>query len=123
VPISGKMKSFTLAALLAVSATITGCSRQDARGIADRRTDFRKFLPMRQDPVRDGLRVVKPYFRQSDRTEIMRAIERACDGSRRGSSVYDPRTGRGYYVNCNPKNRQLLNGYVPITPSQQPHSR
>ncbi len=78
---------------------------------------------MKADPARDGLKLAKPYFRQPDRAQIMRAIERACDGRRTGSSVYDPRTGAGYYVNCNPRNRQLLNGYVPVNPSEQPHSR
>lgn len=118
-----EMRSLFVSALVAISFAIVACSRQGAWGIADKRTDFRNFLPMKQDPAREGLRVVKPYFRPSERAEIVGAIERACDGRRRGSSVYDPRTGRGYYVNCNPKNRQLLNGYVPANPAQQPHSR
>jgi len=78
---------------------------------------------MKTDPAREGLKAVKPYFRGADRAQVIRAIERACDGHRRGSSVYDPRTGTGYYINCNPRNQQLLNGYVPANPSEQPHSR
>jgi hypothetical protein len=102
---------------------IVSCARQETRGIADARSDFRQFLPMKADPARDGLKPVKPYFRQSDRAGVLRAIERACDGRRRGSSVYDERTGAGYYVNCNPRNRQLLNGYVSLNRAVQPHSR
>jgi hypothetical protein len=55
--------------------------------------------------------------------QILRAIERACQSGQSGSSNQDARTGAGYYVNCNPENRHLLNGYVPINPRQQPHSR
>jgi hypothetical protein len=54
---------------------------------------------------------------------VLRAIERACTGGRRGSSIYNEKTGAGYYVNCNPRNRQLLNGYVSLTPAARPHSR
>ncbi|MFL6449324.1 MAG: hypothetical protein ACJ746_16830 [Bryobacteraceae bacterium] len=111
-----------LSVLLVVMAA-TSCGRQDARGIADSRSDFRQFVPMKSDPARDGLKAVKPYFRASDRAGVLRAIERACDGRRRGSSVYDERTGAGYYVNCNPQNRQLLNGYVPLNARVRPHSR
>lgn len=78
---------------------------------------------MKTDPARDGLKAVKPYFRASDPAGVRKAIERACDGRRRGSSVYDERTGAGYYVNCNARNRQLLNGYVSAQPRVQPHSR
>jgi hypothetical protein len=109
--------------MIVLLATVGACSRQDARGIADKRSDFRSFLPMKADPVRDGLRPVKPFFQRADRAEILRAMERACNGNRSGSSVYDPRTEAGYYVNCNPRNRQLLNGFVPLNPSEEPHSR
>ena len=113
--------------MVVLLATVAACSpreaRQEVRGIADKRSDFRNFLPMTADPARDGLKAVKPFFRQPNRTEIMQAIERACDGRRTGSSVYEPKTGAGYYVNCNPRNRQLLNGYVPVSSSVQPHSR
>jgi hypothetical protein len=102
---------------------LTSCSAGSARGIADSRTEYKQFLPMKADPAKDGLKPVKPYFRQSDRAGVLRAIERACDGRQRGSSVYDERTGAGYYVNCNPRNRQLLNGYVSAQPKVQPHSR
>ncbi len=78
---------------------------------------------MKTDPGKDGLKPVKPYFRGPDRAGVLRAIERACDGRRRGSSVYDERTGAGYYINCNPRNRQLLNGYVSAQAKVQPHSR
>ena len=91
--------------------------------MADTRSDYKQFIPMKADPARDGLKAVKPYFRSSDRAGVLRAIERACDGQRRGSSIYDQKTGAGYYVNCNPRNRQLLNGYVSLNARVQPHSR
>lgn len=93
------------------------------RGIADKRTDFSKFLPMSQDTRRDGLREVKPYFRSARREQILAAISHSCSGTKAGSSVFDATENRGYYVNCNPRNRQLLNGYIPANPRQQPHSR
>jgi hypothetical protein len=117
------MRSPVIFIMMVLLATIPACSIQPTPGVADKRSDFRSFLPMKADPGRDGLKRAKPYFRRADRGEIIRAIERACNGRRSGSSVYDPRTGAGYYVNCNPRNRQLLNGYVPANPSQQPHSR
>ena len=117
------MRLITFSALMVLFAAGEACSMQDARGIADKRSDFRQFIPMKTDPARDQLKAVKPYFRRADRVSIMQAIEHACDGRRRGSSLYDPKTGAGYYINCNPKNQQLLNGYVPINPSVQPHSR
>jgi len=100
-----------------------GCSAESQRGIADKRSDFKSFIPMQQDLTRDALRPVKPFFKRANREEILRAIERACVGAKRGSSVFEPRTGEGYYVNCNPENRQLLNGYVPANARQAPHSR
>lgn len=103
---------------------MTACSSAEGqRGVADQRSHFAQFIPMRQDPARDGLKEVRPFFNHANRTEIMRAIEHACVGDKAGSSVYDPRSGRGYYVNCNPRNRQLLNGYVPSNPRREPHSR
>src|SRR3954452_19053176 len=93
--------------LMLVVALTAACHKQAAtRGIADERTDFSSFLPMKADPARDGLKRVNPYFRRADRAQILRAIEQACQGHRSGSSHYDPRTASGYYVNCNPKNRQ-----------------
>ncbi len=93
------------------------------RGIADRRSEFQKFLPMTGDPAKDGLKEVRPYFATANRAAILRAIERACQGRRAGSSIFDPVKQAGYYVNCNPENRQLLNGFVPLNPSVRPHSR
>src|SRR4051812_29932050 len=120
--VSGRsLRRAALALLFLIAAA--SCSKHDARGIADSRSDYRGFTPMKADPARDGLRPVKPYFRGADRAGVLKAIERACDGRRRGSSVYDERTGAGYYVNCNPRNRQLLNGYVSLNPKAQPHSR
>lgn len=78
---------------------------------------------MSQNAAKDGLKEVKPFFRAARKEEIVRAIEKACVGKKAGSSVYEPRSGQGYYVNCNPRNRQLLNGYVPVNAKQQPHSR
>jgi hypothetical protein len=98
------------------------CTHTDQRGIADKRTNFERFLPMTSDPARHGLKSVRPFFRVANRAQVLRAIERACQGRQSGSSVQDPRTGAGYYVNCNPENRQLLNGYLPSNPRQQPHS-
>jgi hypothetical protein len=109
---------FTTALIL-----FSSCSAEGQRGIADGRSDFKSFAPMQQDLTRDGLKPVKPYFKRANRQEILRAIERACTGGKRGSSVFDPRTDEGYYVNCNPSNRQLLNGYVPANARQAPHSR
>jgi hypothetical protein len=101
---------------------LTACTHTDQRGIADKRTNFERFLPMNSDPARYGLKPVRPFFRVANRAQVLRAIERACQAGRSGSSVQDARTGGGYYVNCNPENRQLLNGYLPSSPRQQPHS-
>lgn len=78
---------------------------------------------MSRNPSEYGLRAVRPYFKTARRAEILRVIERACSGGKAGSSDYDPRTGAGYYVNCNPQNRQLLNGYVPADSHRRPSSR
>lgn len=102
---------------------LSACSGEGQRGIADERSDFKSFTPMKQDVTRDGLKPVKPFFKRANREEILRAIERACIGGKRGSSVFEPGTGEGYYVNCNPRNRQLLNGYIPANARQAPHSR
>lgn len=73
--------------------------------------------------------MVRPYFKTANRAEILRAIEGACRGvgedgrHKEGSSVFDSAAQTGYYVNCNPENRQLLNGYVPANPAHAPHSR
>jgi hypothetical protein len=116
-----KLSSVCFAAVLLLFAS--SCSAGNQRGIADERSHFQSFIPMKQDVSRDGLKPVKPYFKRANRQEILRAIERACTGEKRGSSVFDPRTGEGYYVNCNPRNRQLLNGYIPVNARQMPHSR
>ena len=102
---------------------VSACSAGGQRGVADKRSDFKNFIPMQQEPERDGLKAVKPFFKRANQQEIVRAIERACVGEKRGSSVFEPRTGEGYYVNCNPRNRQLLNGYIPANARQAPHSR
>ena len=84
---------------------------------------------MTGDPARDGLKPVRPFFRTANRAEILRAIEKACSGvgengrRKEGSSAFNPGTGAGFYVNCNPENRQLLNGYVPANSAHPPHSR
>lgn len=117
------MRSLTVLLMLLLVLTACSISRRAQRGIADRRSDFRSFLPMEQDPSRDGLKPVRPYFQRANRNEILAAIDRACVGGKSGSSVYEPRTQQGYYVNCNPRNRQLLNGYVSANPRREPHSR
>jgi hypothetical protein len=104
-------------------AMTSSCSSRSSRGIADKRSDFKAFLPMREDPYRSGLKPVKPFFKRGNREEVLRAIERACTPGKEGASIYEPRTGEGYYVNCNPRNRQLLNGYIPSDPRRRPHSR
>lgn len=101
---------------------VLACSHSSQRGIADRRSDFRKFLPMTGDPFRYGLKPVRPFFRAANRTEILRAIESACSGEKEGSSIFRPESQSGYYVNCNPRNRQLLNGYISQDPRRRPHS-
>ena len=111
-----------LVTALVVSAICSvGCTRREQRGIADKKTNFERFVPMTGDPVRYGLKPVRPFFRVANRMQILRAIERACHNGQSGSSVQDSRGG--YYVNCNPENRQLLNGYIASNPRQQPHSR
>jgi hypothetical protein len=117
------MKSIPVLFITALVLFSSACSAGDSRGIADGRSDFKSFIPMKQDLTRDGLKPVKPYFKRANRAEILRAIERACTGGKKGSSVFNPRTDEGYYVNCNPSNRQLLNGYVPANARQAPHSR
>lgn len=108
--------------ILLISA-LSACSGEGQRGVADKRSDFKSFIPMEQNVARDGLKPIKPFFKRANRTEVLRAIERACVGGKTGSSVFEPRTGEGYYVNCNPRNRQLLNGYIPANARQAPHSR
>jgi hypothetical protein len=118
------MRCLIVPALVALLLGSACSSRnRELRGIADKRSEFSGFLPMKADPARDGLKAVKPYFQRASRAEILRAIERACVGGRTGSSIYDEQRHAGYYVNCNPKNRQLLNGYVAANPSEQPHSK
>lgn len=114
-----------LPAVMTVCAiAMTACSAaQGQRGIADERSHFEKFLPMKQDPARDGLKAVRPYFDRANRAQILGVIERVCQGGKEGSSAFDPRSQRGYYVNCNPRNRQFLNGYVPVNGRQRPHSQ
>ncbi len=122
------MKS-TVILLLAIFLTSAACSSGNERGIADKRSNFEKFLPMTADPALDGLKIVRPFFRTANRAQILRAIEKACSGvgedgqRKKGSSVFNPAGDAGYYVNCNPENRQLLNGYVPANPRSAPHSR
>lgn len=108
------------AAILFLAAT--ACSATDSHGVADKRSDFTQFVPMHTDPGRDGLKEVRAYFRRANRSEIIGVIEHACAGGRAGRSVYDEKTGAGYYVNCNPHNKQLLNGYVSANPRVEPHS-
>jgi hypothetical protein len=103
--------------------TVVACSAQNQRGIADKRSNFEKFIPFERDPSQEGLKQVKPFFKRANRSEITRAIDRACTGGKAGSSVFEPRTGEGYYVNCDPRNRQLANGYVPSNPRQRPGAR
>jgi hypothetical protein len=98
------------------------CSGGTQRGIADKRSNFSKFLPMEKPAAEYGLKQVRPYFRRANRAEVLRAIESACvSGRKEGSSAYNPTTQAGYYVNCNPRNRQLLNGYVPLDARRRPH--
>lgn len=101
---------------------LTGCSANAQRGIAGKRTDFKQFTPLKDDPARYGLKAVRPVFKGGDRSGVLHAIETACQGGKAGSSRFDPRTGAGYYVNCNARNRQLLNGYIPLDPHTKPHS-
>lgn len=108
--------------LFALLLASLACSLNSQHGIADRRSDFRKFLPMTGDPARYGLKSVRPFFRAANRAEILRAIESACSGEKEGSSIFHPESQSGYYVNCNPRNRQLLNGYVSADPRRRPHS-
>lgn len=103
---------------------VTGCSVGSERGIADKRSDFRRFIPTSEDPTSHSLGAVEPFFRDVDRGRILSIIEKACAvRGKRGSAVYDERRHAGYYVNCNPDNRQLLNGYVPANSKEAPHSR
>ena len=101
---------------------VSACSPHGQRGIADRRSNFEKFIPMEGDAARYGLKPVRPYFRRANRAQILRAIEGACQGRKEGSSAFNEQTGAGYYINCNPRNRQLLNGYIPSDPRKRPHS-
>jgi len=117
-----KSQAVTLVAL-SILTLLIGCGARNTRGIADKRSAFEKFLPMERDVSAYGLKPVRPFFSRANRAEILRAIEHACQGSKEGSAIYDRRTGAGYYVNCNPRNRQLLNGYIPLDPRKKPHGR
>ena len=77
---------------------------------------------MEGDPAKYGLKAVRPYFKTANRPEVLRAIESTCRGEKAGSSVQNAATGAGYYVNCNPHGRQLLNGYLPLDPHKRPHN-
>ena len=114
----------TCSGLAVLSLLLASCGGQNVRGIADKRSDFRRFVPMSGDAAREGLKTVRPFFKRADRAQILRAIESACAGEhKRGSSVFREESGSGYYVNCNPGNRQLLNGFVAANPREAPHSR
>ena len=118
------MKALPIFLTMCVLA-MTACSAQGQRGIrgiADERSHFEQFIPMKQDPAKDGLKAVRPFFQRANRAEILRTIGHVCQGRKEGSSVFDPRSQRGYYVNCNPRNRQLLNGYVPLDARKRPRS-
>ncbi len=115
------MKALPVLLTMCVLA-MTACSAQGQRGIADERSHFERFLPMKQDPAKDGLKAVQPYFARANRAEILRMIDHVCQGRKEGSSAFDPRSGRGYYINCNPRNRQFLNGYVPSNAKKRPRS-
>jgi len=111
-----------LAFVLVFALALSACSPRGQRGIADRRSNFEKFIPMEGDPGQYGLKPVRPYFQRANRAQILRAIETACQGRKEGSSGFNERTGGGYYINCNPRNRQFLNGYIPSDPRRKPHS-
>src|SRR5947209_1248805 len=107
-----------------VCVALAACSSSGVRGIADKRSEFRKFVPMTGEPAHYGLKAVRPYFKRANRAQILRAIESACQGTRKhGASILNPAADSGYYVNCNPENRQLLNGYISKNPSQAAHGR
>jgi hypothetical protein len=115
------MRSIVVCAL---ALGLAACQSAGVHGIADKRSDFRRFLPMTGEASHYGLKSTRPYFKRANRAQILRAIENACQGQhKRGQSVFNPATGSGYYVNCNPENRQLLNGYVAENPATAPHSR
>ncbi len=124
---SNNMRRFMSASpkhlLIAILLTVAACSAQNGRGIADKRSNFERFIPLEKDPAQEGLRAVKPHFKRANRAEITRAIEMACQGNKAGSSVFNPRTDEGYYINCNPRNRQLANGYVPLNSKERPGSK
>ena len=110
--------------LILLFVVLAACGSSGVRGIADNRTNFQKFVPMTGDPARYGLKAVRPYFQRANRAQILRAIESACQDTRKhGTSILNPTAGSGYYVNCNPENRQLLNGYISKNPSQAAHGR
>ena len=118
------MKPVMKPLILSITAILLlSCAASPQRGIADKRSNFEKFIPMNGDVSRDGLKEVRPFFKTANRAEVLRAIERACSGGKSGSSAFNPAGDAGYYVNCNPQNRQLLNGYVPLNPHKEPHSR
>ncbi len=116
------MKNCVLMIAVLLASLLGGCSTGSERGIADKRSDFKRFMAMEGNATRYGLKTVRPYFKRADRAEILRAINTACTGGKEGSSEYNPSTQAGYYVNCNPRNRQLLNGYVPANARKRPHS-
>lgn len=116
-------RSSSIAVLLSLIACAACSVAHAQRGIADKRSSFSEFIPMKADPSVEGLKPVTPYFRRANRAEIIRAIERACVNGRSGSSVYNEARHAGYYVNCNASNKQLLNGYIALNPKVEPHSR
>lgn len=116
------MKHCGLMVVVLLASLVGGCSTGSERGIADKRSDFKRFMAMEGDAARYGLRTVRPYFKTANRAEILRAIQTACTNGKEGSSEYNPSTQAGYYVNCNPRNRQLLNGYIAANARKRPHS-
>ncbi len=111
------------ASTILISIALAACSAGNQRGIADKRSDFKRFLPMEKPASEYGLRQVRPFFKRANRAEILHIIEESCTGAAKaGSSAFNPATQAGYYVNCTPGNHQLLNGYVPINARRRPHS-
>jgi hypothetical protein len=109
--------------LIIISLLLISCNRGNQRGIADRRSDFKKFIVMEGAPESYGLKAVRPYFKRANRSELLSAIENACQSrAKSGASIFNPATGAGYYVNCNAANRQLLNGYIPSDARKKPRS-
>ena len=73
-PTIRKLQKRAFSALLVVVLAVVSCGRQEARGIADSRSDYRDFLPMKADPAKCKHPSVRVVAREED-SEFVECLE------------------------------------------------